>query len=361
MKILYFILFGLFSLNGIGQKVSLMSYNIGSSNWIGNRDSVIERIATNDPDVFCVIEATGNSRPFIENSFPNYNMIQTFGTTPNLAESHIFYRQNMFTIIDSGYALMDTYVGYTGIARYVNWARFEVTSTSNQFIVYASHFIYVPPSNPDSSTVAQYRHADSMIQLMNQHTALNIPMITVGDFNADSAKTVMQFLQHQTSVTYGATTINNPIALNDSWYTANPSTQKPGTVGSGSLAIDWILTTPNTMVTSAIIDNGGYNLATSSFPSDHMPLMIEFNLTTTSISESTAFFNQIYPNPTSSQLIIKSDFDIKNISISDLTGKMLKLITPISETIDVSYLPSGIYFIKLSGEQNTIIKKFIKQ
>ncbi|HIA35705.1 MAG TPA: hypothetical protein EYN89_02960, partial [Flavobacteriales bacterium] len=208
-----------------------MSYNIGSSHWSTTKDSVISRIMTNDPDVFCAIEATGNTRPYLESSLTNYNLLQTFGGNPNMSESHIFYRKNMFAVIDSGYIQMDTYGGYSGPNRYVNWVRLEHNSSQNQFLVYASHMVYIVPSNSDSATIGQYRHADGMVQLMNQHVPLNIPMITAGDFNADSSTAVMQFLQHQTPITFNSLTINNPIDMEDSWYVANPTMQKPGTVG----------------------------------------------------------------------------------------------------------------------------------
>ena len=116
-----------------------------------------------------------------------------------------------------------------------------------------------------------------MVQLMNLHTPQNLPMITVGDFNADSAKAVMQFLVHQTPVTYYTTTIHNPVELDDSWYVANPTTNKPATVGTGSSSIDWILTNPATNVTTAIIDDQGVN-PSGDYPSDHLPLMINFSV-----------------------------------------------------------------------------------
>jgi len=340
------------------QETKLMSFNIGSSNWIGNRDSVVARIIFNDPDVFCAIEATGNTRPFIESSLTDYNMLQTFGNSPNLSESHIFYRKNMFSVIDSGFVEMETYGGYNGPARYVNWARLEEASSQNQFLVYASHFVFVFPTNPDSSTIGQYRHADGMVQLMNQHASLNIPMITAGDFNADSSSAVMQFLLHQTPITYNSTTITNPLALDDSWYVANPSVQKPGTVGMGNTAVDWILTTPNTNVISAIIDDQGVN-PNGNFPSDHRPLMILFNLSnTTSTNE---IFNDsellVYPNPVQNQVQFEIELQqSERISIEIIDNKGGVVIRKAAKdylkgkhqlTMDLSNLADGVFFYKL--------------
>jgi len=278
----------------------------------------------------------------------------------------------MFSVIDSGFVEMETYGGYNGPGRYVNWARLEETSSQNQFLVYASHFVFVFPANPDSSTIGQYRHADGMVQLMNQHAPLNIPMITVGDFNADSSSTVMQFLIHQTAITYNSTTITNPVELDDSWYVANPSVEKPGTVGSGITAIDWILTTPNTNVINAIIDDQGVN-PNGSFPSDHRPLVITFNLpeiNSTYVISNNAMLT-VFPNPFQDYIQFEIELEMVDqvsLKIFDSLGRLVKTkeVAEINAgnhqiEIDLNDLMDGIYFYQLQtkNQQNTgsIIKR----
>ena len=126
-----------------------------------------------------------------------------------------------------------------------------------------------------------------MVQLMNSHSIYNLPQITCGDFNADSSKAVMQFLQHQTPITYNNTNISNPIILNDSWYLANPFISKPSTVsiGMANASIDWILTNTHTNVIGALIDNNGVNI-NGLFPSDHFPLITTFEFSMSSIKEN---------------------------------------------------------------------------
>lgn len=69
----------------------------------------------------------------------------------------------------------------------------------------------------------------------------------------------------------------------------------------------------------------------------------------------------VYPNPTSSQLIIAGNhLMINEIKIIDITGKVVKSITIDLESVDVSDLPYGIYFIKIITEDGTISKKFEK-
>ena len=168
-------------------------------------------------------------------------------------------------------------------------------------------------------------HADGMIELMNQHTSLNIPMVTVGDFNADSSSSVMQFLLNQTPITYNSTTITNPIALHDSWYVANPTSQKPGTVGiTNPQAIDWILTTANTTIISALIDDQG--VSNGVLPSDHKPLQITFDLGTTTSGIHETVKDQslkIYPNPFQNNITLELDkINSENTSIElfDING-----------------------------------------
>jgi hypothetical protein len=68
----------------------------------------------------------------------------------------------------------------------------------------------------------------------------------------------------------------------------------------------------------------------------------------------------IYPNPTASQLTIETKLAIKEVVIIDIAGKIIKSIVPKANKIDVSNLSNGIYFIKVVGEEQTIIQKFVK-
>ncbi len=65
----------------------------------------------------------------------------------------------------------------------------------------------------------------------------------------------------------------------------------------------------------------------------------------------------IYPNPVSNSLFLKGNKDIESIEIFDTNGK--KLITKRNEnTVDVSQLSAGIYFVKVNNRETL---KFIKK
>ncbi len=70
----------------------------------------------------------------------------------------------------------------------------------------------------------------------------------------------------------------------------------------------------------------------------------------------------IYPNPVSDQLFISSENTmIETITIYSLTGK--KVVEVVSETnsIDVTTLSKGMYFVEISSASGKSVKKFIKK
>jgi hypothetical protein len=69
----------------------------------------------------------------------------------------------------------------------------------------------------------------------------------------------------------------------------------------------------------------------------------------------------IYPNPTSNQLTIDTELNINEMSVVDITGKVIMTTKENTTTINVADLSDGIYFIQLITENRTITKKFVKQ
>jgi len=69
----------------------------------------------------------------------------------------------------------------------------------------------------------------------------------------------------------------------------------------------------------------------------------------------------IYPNPTTTQLTINTTEQIKSINILDVSGKTVKIITPSNNTINVSDLTNGIYFLQIETENGIVTNRFIKE
>lgn len=71
----------------------------------------------------------------------------------------------------------------------------------------------------------------------------------------------------------------------------------------------------------------------------------------------------VYPNPVTENLsfTFSGNKQTVEVTITDITGKIVKSFKLISNTIYVGDLPNGVYFINLEGEDSTISQKFIKQ
>lgn len=88
------------------------------------------------------------------------------------------------------------------------------------------------------------------------------------------------------------------------------------------------------------------------------------NATILSVDESTlnAKFN-IFPNPASSSLTIKSTAIIDNIKIMDVNGKLLMELNDINDErtiINIESLSQGVYVLEIESDNSTIYKKILK-
>ena len=70
----------------------------------------------------------------------------------------------------------------------------------------------------------------------------------------------------------------------------------------------------------------------------------------------------IYPNPTHSFVSWNDSPNIDEVVIIDVNGKtVLKIANPTTNSIDLSSLKSGIYFLKIRGNNSVITKKIQKE
>jgi len=72
---------------------------------------------------------------------------------------------------------------------------------------------------------------------------------------------------------------------------------------------------------------------------------------------------KIYPNPTSGMLKIESSgLRVENVIIYDVFGKIQKIENWKTEkAIDISHLPTGVYFVKISTEAGEVVRKVLKE
>ncbi len=69
----------------------------------------------------------------------------------------------------------------------------------------------------------------------------------------------------------------------------------------------------------------------------------------------------VYPNPVKNQITIDTKEHIKNITITNVSGKGIKTVVSSNNTVDVSNLVKGIYFLQVQTENGIANSKFIKE
>ena len=74
----------------------------------------------------------------------------------------------------------------------------------------------------------------------------------------------------------------------------------------------------------------------------------------------------LMPNPTTGQLRIENgELRVENVEVFDVFGRILSshhlIPTSSHHQIDISHLPSGLYFVKISTSVGQTIKKVVKQ
>ncbi|MFL3661533.1 MAG: T9SS type A sorting domain-containing protein [Polaribacter sp.] len=83
---------------------------------------------------------------------------------------------------------------------------------------------------------------------------------------------------------------------------------------------------------------------------------------TASISDQKAFEFSVYPNPSTNFLNLKTQENLSSLQVLDILGKSIILKKEVKETLDISTLNNGVYFLKLTSDNGLIsTKRFIKK
>ncbi|MBR6774552.1 MAG: T9SS type A sorting domain-containing protein, partial [Bacteroidales bacterium] len=82
------------------------------------------------------------------------------------------------------------------------------------------------------------------------------------------------------------------------------------------------------------------------------------------VEEITPSFN-VYPNPVENNLYIETELNVKEIAIYDIYGRKTKVYglqtTDFVNTVDVTELKDGVYFVKIMTDNGEVVKRFIKK
>ena len=103
-----------------------------------------------------------------------------------------------------------------------------------------------------------------------------------------------------------------------------------------------------------------FNDETESEPSEICTVVVKAD----AIEEMNASFN-IYPNPVNDKLYIEAETEIEEVVIYDIYGRVQNLknseTQKLRNSIDVTNLNSGVYFVKVVTEKGEAVQRFIKK
>jgi hypothetical protein len=68
----------------------------------------------------------------------------------------------------------------------------------------------------------------------------------------------------------------------------------------------------------------------------------------------------VYPNPVRDILYLESDENWSKAEIYDISGRILRSVSLFSQSIDVSGLDSGTYFMRMKDGEKVGVVKFVK-
>ena len=69
----------------------------------------------------------------------------------------------------------------------------------------------------------------------------------------------------------------------------------------------------------------------------------------------------LFPNPTTGIVTPQSDATLERIDIIDISGKMLRTINNPSAQFNISGLPQGVYFVKITTSEGACFRTVVKQ
>ena len=110
--------------------------------------------------------------------------------------------------------------------------------------------------------------------------------------------------------------------------------------------------------------SGGNQMLNAGDGTDALGYIDTANDCSTASVKDVSFYNiDVYPNPASNVINVRSEFTIDNLSVLDLTGRTVKQqISNNKEfSLDVSDLAKGIYLVKLTSGDKEAVTKFIKK
>lgn len=127
-------------------------------------------------------------------------------------------------------------------------------------------------------------------------------------------------------------------------------------------ALATTITALKSFMQADMIDNGMtefVNVVDPNAAAVSAPSLFDFSTLSTNETELTGV--SVFPNPVKNVATISGVSDLESVEVTDITGKQVLYNTTNLEVIDMSRLPSGIYFARIKATSGSKTVKLIKE
>jgi hypothetical protein len=310
---------------------------------------------------------------FINNAYVHFDTVTTC--------SNYTWMQNGQNYSTSG-VYSDTLINLTGCdsINVLNLTILSPTSSTNNItsctpITWIDGITYSTSSNNATHTLVNASGCDSVVTL---NLVINNPYTNVQTITSCDSYTWINGITYTSSGFYGDTsqTINGCDSLNFLDLTIETLDLMVSQITPGNLEVSetganyqWFDCATNlpiqgeTSQTFTANQNGSYQVLVSTANCSDTSICIEVS-TLNLIDFAWVTEWTIYPNPSSSTIEIQGIEQFENsftISILDSQGKLINSFSEKSNSIDISNLDNGIYFLQIETVKGKMTKRFIKK
>jgi endonuclease/exonuclease/phosphatase family metal-dependent hydrolase len=242
--------------------IKVMSFNVRNddptdpfSQYV-RKDYCLQIILENDIDIVGLQEIAVDS---IENWFNAQLTANGYGYykggSANGSPKTIYYKNSRFTRTSAGwFTMMETEY------RSGKWVVLQdKLNTANSYFVVNSHWTTL-------SSAERQLNADTVLLNINNNNTANLPVICIGDFNAQPGTAEISIIKDASG--------NNMV---DALFDSSGDPTFHGWDATGDHKIDWLLSTRNMAFTSSSVITKSYTVGGQTlWPSDHWPVMATY-------------------------------------------------------------------------------------
>lgn len=251
----------------------VMTYNIRYANnnpgeeWILRRDNVAEMIRFHNPQIFGIQEALEEQVDFLSSQFPNYQFIGVGREDGEKGgEFSPLFISNKFTIEDFGTFWLSETPDTSSVGWDASYKRIATWAIIRNVISDESLFIM----NTHLDHQGKLAREKSVLLLMNKMNIYSkeLPIILMGDFNFTKESNPYQTIQKHGLVMDSEFKAEFNYGTSDTFNGFNSTDDLKE-------KIDFIFVSKNIDVIHHAIIGDKFN---DKYPSDHMPVIIDFSL-----------------------------------------------------------------------------------